>query len=200
MLSESWWSCGWETVHPNWLSQNAAGFVCKETPLGLDWLGGWGRGGSPERAGTCPVLRVCHPQLEHRPFPKLITELYSYDCEWESRAARNMNKRDEVVLNVCWKMMNWFDQIISKRLGRQVKASVKQMCLIHIKNWTGEKRNDTMLLKIRQQLSEYCLLVLWENRSLNWVLIKSCLQCLDELHGDFVLLSTIIYQQDLVLV
>ncbi len=34
-----------------------------------------------------------------------------------STAVRNMNKRDEVVLCVCWKTMNWSDQIISEWLG-----------------------------------------------------------------------------------
>lgn len=53
LLIFSWAACfqrdddvaAWKAVHPtrttwfekNWLSQNAAGFVCKETPLGLGW-------------------------------------------------------------------------------------------------------------------------------------------------------------------
>ncbi len=84
---------------------------------------GTGRGGgaSPERAGTCPVLRVCHPQLEHRPSPKLITKLHSYDCERESTAVKNMNKRDEVVLFVCWKMMNWWTESFQKGLAGELK-------------------------------------------------------------------------------
>ena len=124
----------------------------RETPLGPDRLrgggevrgggggreeGGEGGGGGggvgghhhQKRAGTCPVLRVCHPQLEHRPAPKLITELYSYDCERGSTAARNMNKRDEVVLFVRQgKMMNRPDRIISEQLGGRVIASVNQIC------------------------------------------------------------------------
>lgn len=78
----------------NWVSQNTAGFVCKDALLGLKRLMGGrgerrarksgGGGIAAERAGTCPVLRVCHPQLEHR-----------------AEQRKHMNKRDEVVLIVC---------------------------------------------------------------------------------------------------
>lgn len=86
MLWERWRSSGQESrpsaqsePHDlkNWLSQNAAGF-CFATRLRRDRTGRGRRGegrerrregeevASPERAGTCPVLRVCHPQLVHR--------------------------------------------------------------------------------------------------------------------------------------
>lgn len=86
MLRERWRSSGQESrpsaqsePHDlkNWLSQNAAGF-CFATRLRRDRTGRGRRGegrerrregegvASPERAGTCPVLRVCHPQLVHR--------------------------------------------------------------------------------------------------------------------------------------
>lgn len=60
----------------NWLSQNAAGFDCKEASAGTELAEEEGGGGG--RAGRCPELRVCHPQLERSPSSKLITELYSH--------------------------------------------------------------------------------------------------------------------------
>lgn len=63
-----------------------------ELAEGEEVRGGRGRGregevASPERVGTCPVLKVCHPQLEQR-----------------AQQRKKNNNRDEVVLIVCWRM------------------------------------------------------------------------------------------------
>lgn len=116
MLRERWGSkgCRCQSIQrephilKNWLSQNAAGFVWR---LRWDWTG-WRRreGASAERAGTCPVLKVCHPQLEHGPSPKL-TKLYSHDSERQRKAQRKTERVRERVCTVCLQKNDWLDRI-----------------------------------------------------------------------------------------
>lgn len=80
-----------------------------EPAEGEEVRGGRGREGevaSPERAGTCPVLKVCHPQLEQR-----------------AQQRKKKNNRDKVVLIVCWRM--WAGWTRSELLKYQSSKYVK---------------------------------------------------------------------------
>lgn len=92
---------------------------------------GWGKGeggAPPERAGTCPVPRVCHPQLEHRPFPKLI-KLDSNYFERESTALKKYEK--ELLVNV-EKGKSHANMLTAHTYGQ--KKMCKQKCCNLFKN------------------------------------------------------------------
>lgn len=143
MLSERWWSSGWESSPSN---QNhmiwKTGFprmlqALFARRLRWDWTD-WGRRGEGGRRGRGERRGHHQKELAHAQYWEsaihslstgpFLSSLLSFTLMIASERVqrwKNMNKRDEVALYVCWKMMNWFDQIISERLGRRVKASVK---------------------------------------------------------------------------
>lgn len=86
----------------NWLSQNAAGFVCKEAPLGQNRQRERGEGRERRGGGRW------HHQKELALAQYLESAIHSL-CIAHSRE-KNTSRRDKVALIICWSMWTgWTD-------------------------------------------------------------------------------------------
>lgn len=86
----------------NWLSQNAAGFVCKESPLGQNRQRERGEGRERRGGGRW------HHQKELARAQYLESAIHSL-CTEHSRE-KNRSRRDKVALIICWSMWTgWTD-------------------------------------------------------------------------------------------
>lgn len=97
-------------IWKNWLSQNAAGSVCKETPLGLDRLREE-RAEKREGRGGHHQKELAHAQYWksaiHSLSTALLLSLLSFTLTTVSDKVKQRGKLSEFVQYVCGKMIGW---------------------------------------------------------------------------------------------